>query len=96
MNLHEHFHGKNRAVVHSDVNKDTNSLFPEFCSKLLDVILGGLHRQEVHLGVSLSAFHYVPSPPKPLNDGFSSSASHLTSFPDVSFMRTETHVFVYM
>ena len=39
-----------QAAVHSDVDKDMNSLFLEFCSKLLDAILCGLHRQEVHLG----------------------------------------------
>nr|POE86871.1 hypothetical protein CFP56_24865 [Quercus suber] len=39
-----------KATVHSDVDKDMNSLFSEFCSKLLDVIFHGLHRQEVHLG----------------------------------------------
>ena len=38
-----------QAAVHSDVDKDMNSLFLEFCSKLLDAILCGLHRQEVHL-----------------------------------------------
>ena len=39
-----------QAAVHSDVDKDMNSLFLEFCSKLLDAILCELHRQEVHLG----------------------------------------------
>ena len=39
-----------QVAVHSDVDKDMNSLFLEFCSKLLDAILRGLHRQEVHLG----------------------------------------------
>ena len=37
-------------AVHSDVDKDMNSLFLKFCSKLLDAILHGLHRLEVHLG----------------------------------------------
>ena len=37
-------------VVHSDVAKDMNNLFLKFCSKLLDAILRGLHRLEVHLG----------------------------------------------